>query len=81
MKKYNHVNEEIRVDDLLDDIPSPENTMEESVSEMLNNLQERVKTHKKIESPFRGLRLTLKPQSQTLSGTDLLNPNKLISKL
>ena len=43
MKKYNHVNEEIRVDDLLDDIPSPENTMEESVSEMLNNLQERVR--------------------------------------
>ena len=43
MKKYNHVNEEIRVDDLLDDIPSPENPMEESVSEMLNNLQERVR--------------------------------------
>ena len=42
MKKYNHVNEEIRVDDLLDDISSPENPMEESVSEMLNNLQERV---------------------------------------
>ena len=34
---------DMRVNDLLDDIPSPENTMEESVSEMLNNLQERVR--------------------------------------
>ena len=44
MKKYNHVNEEIRVDDLLDDIPIPEQMMEETpIDDSIDNMIDRIR--------------------------------------